>query len=148
MIQQPDNTSSKANPVGRFMVAVGGVIEHQTSGKILIIQRSTTQDWQAGPGGAIEYGEKIREGLQREIREELGIEIEVGEMLQLCDHIIDHEQQHWISPTFICKLVAGTPTIMEPGKCDQLGWFSLEAAAQMPLSLVTAEDIRLLQQRT
>jgi len=41
-----NNQHTSENPVGRFMVASGAVIEMGTTGKILLIQRSSSLDWQ------------------------------------------------------------------------------------------------------
>jgi len=77
MINQPHNQSTATNPVGRFMVAVGAVIENIDSGKILIIQRASTQDWRGGEWeidyGRIDQFEDPIDGLKREIKEEVGI---------------------------------------------------------------------------
>jgi 8-oxo-dGTP diphosphatase len=76
------------------------------------------------PGGAVEFGETLAEALRREIHEEFGIEIAVGALLDVGDHILPEEGQHWVSPTFLCRITAGTPTIREPGKCSAIGWFA------------------------
>jgi len=99
------------------------------------------------PGGAVEFGETLQEGLKREIWEELGIEIQPQEMLQVCDHLLPDEGQHWVSPTFICKITSGVPKILEPEKCAQIGWFSLEEAKKLPLSKVTQSDLHVLEDR-
>lgn len=99
------------------------------------------------PGGGVEFGESLKEAVVREIKEELGITIQVVELLQVADHIIPDEKQHWISPTFICKIISGQPSILEPEKCDQIGWFSLQEAQKLPLSIVTAQDIAILLQK-
>lgn len=88
MTQQPNNISSKENPVGRFMVAVGCVIEHQPSGKILLLQRSNKLDWRPGMWeigyGRIDQFEDPEEGLRREVREETGItELTIGTVLRV-----------------------------------------------------------------
>lgn len=44
------------------------------------------------PGGKAEEGETLEECLKREIREELGIEIKVGECLCAEKHIVDHSK--------------------------------------------------------
>lgn len=38
----------------------------------------------------------------------------------------EEEKQHWVSPAFVCKVKSGEPKILEPGKSDQIGWFTLE----------------------
>ncbi|GAA0880047.1 8-oxo-dGTP diphosphatase MutT [Algoriphagus jejuensis] len=63
------------------------LIIHQ--GKVLAAQRSETMDlpgkWEF-PGGKVEAGENPETCLIREIREELGIEIEVVEQLPVSDY--------------------------------------------------------------
>jgi mutator protein MutT len=131
-------------------VGVGALIFND-EGKLLLALRGPQAKNERGkweiPGGAVQFGETIEQALKREILEEIGIEIRIKEMLQLCDHIIPDERQHWVSPTYICEVVSGTPSIQEPGKCEALEWFSLEEAEQLPLSVVTAEDIRVLRHR-
>lgn len=135
--------------IGREVIGVGvGALIFNDENKLLLTLRGKKAKNEVGkweiPGGAIEFGETLKVGLQREIQEELDIEIRVGEMLQLCDHIIPDEHQHWVSPTYLCTILNGTPRIMEPEKCEKIGWFTLEEAAQLPLSLVTQEDINIL----
>ena len=45
-MQEPNNHSTKGNPVGRFMVAVGAIIKLKGTNKILLLRRAKTQDWQ------------------------------------------------------------------------------------------------------
>ncbi len=49
----------------------------QKEGKVLISLDATQSNWDL-PGGRINVGEDPKEGLAREIKEELGVDIEVG----------------------------------------------------------------------
>jgi 8-oxo-dGTP diphosphatase len=138
--------------IGKDCIGVGmGALIFNDEGKLLLSLRGKKAKNEVGkweiPGGALEFGETFEQGLKREIKEELDIEIEVGEMLHLCDHIIPDEHQHWVSPTFMCKIVSGTPTIQEPEKCERIDWFTLEEADQLPLSIVTRDDVEELKRK-
>jgi 8-oxo-dGTP diphosphatase len=116
-------------------VGVGALIINEL-GQVLLSQRGPQARNERGlwefPGGAVEFGETLAHALQREIYEEFGIEIAVGELLDVVDHILPEEGQHWVSPTFLCHITTGIPVIREPGKCSQVGWF---APADLPSNL-------------
>ena len=124
-------------------VGVGALILDE-AGRIFLSQRGPLAKNERGlweiPGGGVEFGETLADALRREMREEYAIEIEVGDLLDVVDHILPAEGQHWVSPTFICRITAGEPRIVEPGKCSAIGWFGL---AEMPdgLTQITQENL-------
>jgi 8-oxo-dGTP diphosphatase len=72
------------------------------------------------PGGKIEPGETVAECIVREIREELGIEIGVGEHLISIDHTYPN-----FSLTLIvhnCHHLSGIP---QPIECDEVKWVNV-----------------------
>lgn len=136
--------------IGREVIGVGaGALLLNEKKQVLLSLRGPLAKNERGkweiPGGQVEFGETLEEGLKREVKEELGIEIEIVEMLDVYNHILPDEHQHWVSPTFVCRIVKGKPTIMEPGKSDRVAWFSIEEAERLPLSQVTAQDIKRLR---
>jgi 8-oxo-dGTP diphosphatase len=62
------------SPDTRHSVSVAGVIVDDHD-RALLIQRRDTQRWEP-PGGVLEPGETIHDGLRREVREETGLDIE------------------------------------------------------------------------
>ncbi|MDX1995774.1 MAG: NUDIX domain-containing protein [bacterium] len=124
-------------------VGVGAVIVDE-AGRLFLAQRGPKARNERGlwefPGGAVEFGETLRAALRREIHEEYGIVIEVGALLTVTDHLLPDERQHWVSPSFVCRIVEGGPTIAEPEKCSAIGWFALD---EMPeaLTVVTQHDL-------
>jgi mutator protein MutT len=107
-------------------VGVGAIIV-DSQGRLLLAKRGPKAKNERGlwefPGGSVELGETLAEALHREMREELGIEIVVGELLDVVDHILKEEGQHWVSPTFLCNIASGEPHIREPEKCAEIGWY-------------------------
>ena len=130
-------------------VGVGAIIVAD-DGRLFLAQRGPKAKNERGlwefPGGGVEFGETLRDALAREIREEYGLTIAVGALLTVTDHILPDEGQHWVSPSYLCRVVAGTPTILEPDKCSAIGWFTLDA---MPpnLTVVTRHDLELYRAR-
>ena len=65
------------------------------------------------PGGAVELGERIIDALKREIREEIGIEIEVGGLVRVLDRILWDEDKriryHYIIVDYWGWKISGEP---------------------------------------
>jgi len=124
-------------------VGVGAIIVDER-GRLFLARRGPQAKNERGlwefPGGSVEFGERLADALTREIREEYGVEIAVGELLDVVDHILPAEGQHWVSPTFVCRIVAGQPVIREPDKCSEIGWF---APDQVPRDLTVISRYNL-----
>lgn len=107
-------------------VGVGAVLVRE-DGRLFLARRGPLSRNERGlwefPGGSVEFGETLAAALRREMMEEFGVDVEVGALLDVVDHILPDEGQHWVSPTFICRIRSGEPRILEPGKCSEMGWF-------------------------
>src|SRR5258707_14379209 len=71
----------------RPIVGVGGVIIDD--GRALLIRRGSEPllgEWSI-PGGALELGETLEEGVARELLEETGLEVRVLELIEVFDRI-------------------------------------------------------------
>lgn len=112
-------------------IGVGsGAFMFNEEGKLFLMQRNKNCRNKAGfwsiPGGGVDYGEKVEDAIVREMKEELNIDIEVQKLLVVANDIIPEENQHWVSPQYICKIVGGELKNMEPEKCEGFDWFDLE----------------------
>jgi 8-oxo-dGTP diphosphatase len=136
----------KKKKAGKDHIGVGGgILILNERDEALLMKRgkkvSNEASYWSQPGGTIEFGEKAIEGLKREIKEELDIEVDVWGYLPHVDHIIKKEKQHWVAIIYLAHIKSGTPKIMEPHKCDEIRWFSLDKLPKK-LSQSTREPIR------
>ena len=87
--------------------------------------------WAMAAAGHVEVGESVFAAAQREAAEELGIEIDLGELVPLCAMHrtgatglpIDER----VDVFFQCRSWRGEPSLLEPLKAVELGWFALDA---------------------
>lgn len=95
------------------IAGVGGVI--LIDGRVLLIRRRfppSAGRWSL-PGGTLEVGETLQEGTAREMKEETGLDVEVGPVVDVFDRIIrdatGRVQYHFVLVDFLCRVVSGTP---------------------------------------
>jgi mutator protein MutT len=109
-------------------------------GKLLITQRHPEAHlgglWEF-PGGKRESGETFEACLVRELREELGIEVEVGTMLESLTHQYPEKTVHL--RFYHCRWRAHEP---QPLGCSALKWIT---AAELRDYAFPAADARLLE---
>ncbi len=76
-------------------------------GKVLVIRRGKEpyKDHWSLPGGGIDRGEKVRETVKREVREETGLDVEVGLVAGYREETLP--DGHYIVLAFHCKVTGG-----------------------------------------
>lgn len=94
------------------------------------------------PGGKVEAGETLAAGLRREIEEELGVEIEVGELITVVKHSYTHFKI--TLHAFACRLERGQPQSL--GVADWR-WVPLPELATFPFPRTDQKIIAALRQR-
>lgn len=108
-------------------------------GQLLITQRHASAHlgglWEF-PGGKREPGETFEQCLVREIREELGVEISVGDLFEEIAH--DYPEKSVHLKFFICQLLAGEP---QPLECAAVKWIG---RAELAAHEFPAADAQLL----
>jgi mutator protein MutT len=132
-----DSGSTVRHP--SFVIEVSAALIFR-GGKLLITQRHAKAHlggrWEF-PGGKREAGETFEAALVREIREELGVEIAVGELFEEISHT--YPEKSVLLKFFLCKLISGEP---QPLDCAAVKWIEKSGldAHEFP-----AADARLLE---
>lgn len=93
------------------------------------------------PGGKIEPGETIEECIKREIQEELGIEIEVGNHLITIDYTYTHLRVTLTAHH--CRHLTGIP---QPIECDEIRWVTLDEIDKFTFPKANEKIINALRQ--
>jgi 8-oxo-dGTP diphosphatase len=95
----------------RPLVGVGGVVI--SDGRALLIRRGGPPlegQWSI-PGGMLEVGETLLEGVRRELLEETGIEVRVLEFIEVFERInvdaVGKTQYHFVVLDYLCEVIRG-----------------------------------------
>lgn len=90
---------------GRFNYRVAGLLVHNNR---LLIMQDKGQPYYYVPGGRIKMNERSEDAIKREIKEELGIEVNVNRMLWVNENFFKeetlHEQFHEICFFYLLEL--------------------------------------------
>jgi A/G-specific adenine glycosylase len=123
--------------------AIGVAVIWNEQGQILIDRRRPEGLlgglWEF-PGGKIEPGETVEECIKREIQEELGIDIAVGDRLITIDHAYSHFRV--TLTVHHCRHLAGVP---QPIESDEIRWVTLDEIDQFPFPKANTQIIAALR---
>jgi len=110
--------------------------------KILATQRGYGEfkgGWEF-PGGKMEIGENPRQALIREIKEELDIEIVIGELISTVEY--DYPQFHLTMHCFICSINGGELVLKEHEAAKWLTKNTLTSVEWLPADKDLIEKIK------
>jgi 8-oxo-dGTP diphosphatase len=91
-------------------------------GKVLMVNLKKIGKWGL-PGGKVEPGELPRQTLKRELLEELGIEIEIQELIGFREYFWEGDGHHWIDLIYKAKIAGdSSPEIKESEKISSIAF--------------------------
>jgi mutator protein MutT len=106
------------------VVGVGGIV--LDADRVLLVKRGREPlkgIWSI-PGGKLELGETLRDGVRRELREEVGLEVQVLEMVEVFERITrDAEGRaayHFVLIDFLCECPDGVARADDD--VDEVAW--------------------------
>jgi ADP-ribose pyrophosphatase YjhB (NUDIX family) len=105
------------------LVGVGAVIVE--AGRVLLIRRAAEPlkgHWSL-PGGLLELGESLTDGVKREVREETGLAVEPLELIELLDRIQaegERVRYHYVIADYLCRVTGGV--VQAASDADDARW--------------------------
>ncbi len=123
-----------------------GAAIFDTDGNLLLVRR--LREPEAGcwglPGGKVEWLEETQVAVRREVREELGVAIELTGLICISELIDTTHALHWIAPVYGAKIISGEPRLLKPQALSAVDWFSLDQLPE-PLTIATRQMLENLQ---
>ena len=98
----------------RPILGIGAIVIE--SGRVLLVERGREplKGFWSLPGGVLEVGESLAEGIRREMREETGLEIEPLSVVEIFERIMRDAsgaaEYHYVLIDYLCRVTGGTLT--------------------------------------
>src|SRR5438477_9924762 len=128
----------------RPLVGAGAVIVR--GDQVVLVRRGRPPlagEWSI-PGGAVKLGETLRQAAEREAREETGLGVEAGEVLEVFESITPDAAgktcYHYVIVDFLCGLKSGE--LRAGGDALQAKWCRAEELAGQKVSEAVSKVIR------
>jgi ADP-ribose pyrophosphatase YjhB (NUDIX family) len=118
------------------VVAVGVII--QDGPRLVLVQRDKdpSRDLWTFPGGAVELGESLHEAARREAWEETNLQVEIGQVATVIDHVVRDEagrvQYHYVIVDYMARPVGGA--LRASTDVRDACWFGLEDLEALPMT--------------
>jgi len=127
----------------RPIVGVGAVIINQ--GRVLLVKRGSPPmlgQWTI-PGGVVELGETLRSAAEREAREETGLTVRAGEVIEVIDRILPGKdgrtQYHYVLVDFLCHVLEGE--LSAGSDAADVAWAAKDELEKFRLEMTAVEVI-------
>ena len=128
----------------RPILGVGAILLH--SGSVLLVQRGRAplKGYWSLPGGALELGERLADGVRREVLEETGLTVKPLEVFEVFERITpgerDRPEYHYVVVDYLCQVAGGV--LRAGGDAERAEWVRREDLGRRRITEGTLAVIR------
>lgn len=122
-------------------IRLAGCVIRDDQGRVLLLHRNTPKlsQWEI-PGGKSDPGEDGPTTAARELREEVGIEVEINRYLGCCNFIEDGTSMSYT--WFLARIRSGTPRVVEHHRHDRCEFLDIDQISRIEAELsATAKSL-------
>ena len=117
--------------------------------QVFLARRADTKKFLPGvwelPGGHIDYGEDMREGLAREVLEEFGMHVHIGEVLDAFTYLNEVKKSHSIEVIYFAQFIDPLEdSQVNPEDHSDYRWFAEEELSQIYTTEKDASDAEVI----
>lgn len=128
----------------RPILGVGAIVLRR--GRVLLVQRSRAplKGYWSLPGGALELGERLADGVRREVLEETGLTVKPLKVFEVFERISpgerDRPEYHYVVVDYLCRVAGG---VLRPGTdAERAEWVRQEDLGRRQITEGTLAVIR------
>jgi ADP-ribose pyrophosphatase len=146
--QEATLTESRRYPT-RPVLGVGALIfEGET---VLLVERGREplKGYWSLPGGVLETGERLEEGIRREVLEETGLQVEIVDLAEIFERIILDDagkaEYHYVLIDYVCRVSGGT--LAPADDASRAAWVPVTELGKYLLTEGTREVVEKVYRR-
>ena len=116
------------------LIGVGALIHRGDEIVVVLRETEPAKGLWSIPGGLLELGERVADGVKREVREETGLEVAVDRLLDVIDNIVYDEDgkicYHYVLIDYLCRPSPGDLKAATDAK--EARWIKLTDIDRLP----------------
>lgn len=123
---------SATKATGQQVITCVACIHKSINGKpyVLVARRAATKKFLPNfvelPGGHIDFGEDLKVGLKREVKEELGVDIKVGDPFGAFTYVNEIKGSHSVEIAYFATLLSDDEPVPNPDDHSAIHWLSVD----------------------
>lgn len=106
------------------------LIYNKETEQVLMVYNKDVNSWSM-PGGAVEEDETLEQAAIREVQEETGLLVEIGDVIAINECFFKRNCEHAIFITFMAEIIGGEISIENPDEISEVTWVDIPTADKL-----------------